>query len=94
MNPLVKVNDAFQNHLLPEKEYALIVKRFPITLSGINRLEKASGVNFPVAYVEPSVILTSSNTSSFEYGILFARTIPIIVKNTFQVVIQISGIKN
>ena len=69
----------------------MIVKRFPIILSGINRLEKASGVNFPVAYVEPSVILTSSNTSSFEYGILFARTIPIIAKNTFQIVIQISG---
>ena len=91
MNPLVKVKDAFQNHLLPEKEYALIVKRFSIILSGINRLEKASGVNFPVAYVEPSVILTSSNPSSFEYGILFARTIPIIAKNTFQIVIQISG---
>ena len=91
MNPLVKVKDAFQNHLLPEKEYALIVKRFPIILSGINRLEKASGVNFPVAYVEPSAILTSTNTSFFEYGILFARTIPIIAKNTFQIVIQISG---
>jgi len=91
MNPLVKVKDAFQNHLLPEKEYALIVKRFPIILSGINRLEKASGVNFPVAYVEPSVILTSSNPSSFEYGILFARTIPVAAKNTLQVVIQISA---
>ena len=91
MNPLMKVKDAFVNHLLPEKEYALIVKRFSIILSGINRLEKASGVNFPVAYVEPSAILTSSNTNSFEYGILFARTIPIIVKNTFQIVIQISG---
>ena len=91
MDPLMKVKEAFQNNLLPEKEYALIVKRFPIILSGINRLEKASGVNFPVAYVEPSVILTSSNTSSFEYGILFARTIPIINKNIFQVVIQISG---
>ena len=33
MNPLVKVKDAFQNKLLPEKEYALIVKRFPIILS-------------------------------------------------------------
>ena len=91
MNPLMKVKDAFVNHLLPEKEYALIVKRFSIILSGINRLEKASGVNFPVAYVEPSAILTSSNTNSFEYGILFARTIPIIAKNTFQIVIQISG---
>jgi len=91
MNPLMKVKDAFVNHLLPEKEYALIVKRFSIILSGINRLEKASGVNFPVAYVEPSAILTSSNTNSFEYGILFARTIPIIAKNTFQIVIQISS---
>ena len=91
MNPLMKVKDAFVNHLLPEKEYALIVKRFSIILSGINRLEKASGVNFPVAYVEQSAILTSSNTNSFEYGILFARTIPIIAKNTFQIVIQISG---
>ena len=91
MNPLVKVKEAFQNGLLPEKEYALIVKRFPIVVSGINRLEKASGVNFPAAYVEPSVVLSSSNTSSFEYGILFARTIPIVTKSILQVVIQISG---
>ena len=91
MNPLVRVREAFQNGILPEKEHALIIKRFPIVVSGINRLEKASGVNFPTAYVEPSVILTSSNTSSFEYGILFARTIPIVVKNALQVVIQISA---
>ena len=91
MNPLVKVKEAFQNGLLPEKEYALIVKRFPIVVSGINRLEKASGVNFPAAYIEPSVVLSSSNTSSFEYGILFARTIPIVTKSILQVVIQISG---
>ena len=91
MNPLVKVQESFQSGLLPKKEYALILKRFPIVVSGINRLEKSSGVNFPVAYVEPSVILTSSNASSFEYGILFARTIPITIKNTLQVVIQVSA---
>ena len=91
MNPLVKVKEAFQNGTLPEKEYSLIVKRFPIIISGINRIEKASNVNFPIAYVEPSVIVSSSNSNSFEFGILFARTIPVITKNILQIVIQISA---
>ena len=91
MNPLLKVRDAFQNGILPEKEYSLIVKRFPIIVSGITRIEKASGVNFPIAYVEPSVTMSSSSRNSFEYGILFARTIPIVAKNTLHVVIQVSA---
>ena len=91
MNPLVKVKEAFQNGTLPEKEYSLIVKRFPIIISGINRIEKASNVNFPIAYVEPSVIVSSSNSNSFEFGILFARTMPVITKNILQIVIQISA---
>ena len=91
MNPLLKVREAFQKGILPEKEYSLIVKRFPIVVSGISRIEKASGVNFPIAYVEPSVTMSSSNVNSFEYGILFARTIPIATKNDLRVVIQISA---
>ena len=91
MNPLLKVKEAFQSGILPEKEYSLIVKRFPIVVSGITRIEKASGVNFPIAYVEPSVTMSSSSANSFEYGILFARTIPVVVNNIVQVVIQISA---
>lgn len=91
MNPLLKVREAFQNGVLPEKEYSLIVKRFQIVVSGISRIEKASGVNFPIAYVEPSVTISSSSTNSFEYGILFARTIPVVVKNILKVVIQVSA---
>ena len=91
MNPLLKVREAFQKGVLPEKEYSLIVNRFPIVISGISRIEKASGVNFPVAYVEPSVTMSSSSANSFEYGILFARTIPITTKNDLRVVIQISA---
>ena len=91
MNPLLKVKQAYQDGILPEKEYSLITKRFPIVISGINRIETASGVNFPIAYVEPSVAISSSSPNSFEFGLLFARTIPIVAKNTLQVVIQISA---
>jgi len=91
LNPLLKVREAFQNGILPKKEYSLIVKRFPNVVSGISRIEKASGVDFPIAYVEPSITISSSGTNSFEYGILFARTIPVVAKNTLEVVIQISA---
>ena len=89
MDPLQKVHEAHKNGLLPDKTHSLIVERFPVVVSGINRIEKASGMNFPLAYVEPSVVIT--NTSSFNYGILFARTIPVISGERLEVVIQITA---
>ena len=89
MDPLVRFRDAHSNGLIPDDVYDLTVKRFPITVAGINRVEKASGIQYPVAYVEPSLVLSSSN--SYEYGILFARTIPVLFEEKFQVVIQISA---
>ena len=61
-----------------------------MVLEGIARIEKASGIKFPISYVEPSIIV-SSGTNSFDYGILFARTIPIFSNNSSQVIIQISA---
>ncbi|HXV66808.1 MAG TPA: hypothetical protein VD731_06270 [Nitrosopumilaceae archaeon] len=89
MDPLVKVKEAHQKGILPDDVFDLIMKRFPLVVSGINRIESASGINYPIAYVEPSLVLSSS--SSYDYGILFARTIPLIFENKLQVVIQISA---
>jgi len=89
MDPLVKIREAHQNGILPYKIFDLVKKRFPIVLQGIDRIEKASGINFPIAYVEPSLVISSSN--SYDYGILFARTIPLVLENQLQVVIQISA---
>ena len=86
---MVKVQEARLKGLLPDKVVSLIENRFHIILEGITRIEKASGINFPIAYVEPSLILSSS--SSYDFGILFARTIPLISENQLQVVIQISA---
>ncbi|NNL58493.1 MAG: hypothetical protein HKP31_03375 [Nitrosopumilus sp.] len=91
MDPLVRLRDAYSKGIIPDDVYELAVKRFPITVAGINRIEKASGIRYPVAYVEPSLILTTSSSNSYEFGILFARTIPIMFEEKFQVVIQISA---
>ena len=91
MDPLVRFKDAYSKGIIPDDVYELVLKRFPIVLSGIKRIEKASGVQYPVAYVEPSLVISSQNPNSYEYGILFARTIPIMIEEKFQVVIQISA---
>jgi hypothetical protein len=91
LDPLVRFRDAHSNGLIPDDIYDLTLKRFPKVVAGINRIEKVSGIQYPVAYVEPSLVLSSSDSNSYEYGILFARTIPVMFEEKFQVVIQISA---
>ena len=90
MDPLVRVKDAYQQGIIPTDVFDLIMKRFPLAVEGINRIEKASGIRFPVAYVEPSLVVSSSQ-NAYDFGILFARTIPITFEEKFQVVIQITA---
>ncbi len=85
------MKEAHLKGLIPDDVYDLIVKRFPITVDGINRIEKASGIRYPTAYVEPSIVISSHSSNSYEFGILFARTIPIFFDDKFHVVIQISA---
>jgi len=91
LDPLIRLKDAHKSGLIPEDIFELVLKRFPITVSGINRIEKASGIRYPIAYVEPSIVLSSPNSNSYEFGILFARTIPIAFEDQFRVVIQITA---
>ncbi|MDE1812560.1 MAG: hypothetical protein KGH86_04905 [Thaumarchaeota archaeon] len=91
MDPLLRVHEAHKNGLIPDKVYELIVERFEIALSGIKRIEKASGINFPLAYVEPSVVVSHPSAGSFDYGILFARTIPVVSNDTLNIIIQITA---
>jgi len=91
MDPLIRVKEAHHQRIIPTKIYQLIKKRFPIVVEGINRIEKASGINFPIAYIEPSIITSPPDPTSFQYAILFARTIPLIIDNKLEVVIQITA---
>ena len=91
MDPLIRLKDAHLKGLIPDKVYDLVVDRFHLAVEGINRIEKASGIQFPIAYVEPSIIVSSTSSNPYEFGILFARTIPVTFEDKFQVVIQISA---
>ncbi len=87
----MKVREAQQKGVIPQDVFELISKRFPLVTEGIQRIQKASGTTYPISYVEPSAIVTGSDSMSFQYGILFARTLPVFFEEKFQVVIQISA---
>ena len=91
MDPLIRLKDAHSKGIIPDDVFDLTVKRFSIIADGINRIEKASGIQYPIAYVEPSLVISAPNPDSYEYGILFARTLPVMFDDKFQVVIQISA---
>ena len=90
MNPLHKVSQSFENGIIPEPTYKLIQKRFSLVTNGIKRIEKASSIKYPIVYIEPSIII-SGTTNSLDIGILYARTIPLIIDNSIHVVIQVSA---
>lgn len=91
MDPLIRLKDAHSKGVIPYRVFRRVTERFPIVVAGINRIEKSSGIKYPIAYVEPSLVVSSPGLNQFEYGILFARTIPIMYKEQFEVVIQISA---
>ena len=90
MNSLQKLNQSFENGTIPHSTFYLIQKRFSLVSNGITRIEKASSVKYPIIYVEPSITV-SGTTNSLDIGILYARTIPLIVNDLIHVVIQISA---
>jgi len=90
MNPLQKISQSFENGIIPEPTYKLIQKRFSLVSNGIKRIEKASSIKYPIVYIEPSIII-SGTTNSLDIGILYARTIPLIIDNSIHVVIQVSA---
>ena len=91
MDPLFRVREASENGLIPMGMAERIRERFPIVIDGIDRIERASGLNYPVAYVEPSAVVSVSDQNSFQYGIMFARTIPLEMEGRLQIVVQISA---
>ncbi len=88
MDPLSKAREAHERGDVPERTHGLIEGRFALAVAGIDRIEKASGIQFPPAYVEPSAMLAPSE---FGYGILFARTIPVVHGDSVVVLVQISA---
>src|SRR5919109_2613393 len=91
-DPLYKVHASYKVGRIPQKIYNLVMKRFPLVIEGIRRVEQASGLKYPYYYVEPRLVISTSAVEFTQIGILFARTIPVTDDyNPLHVVVQITA---
>ena len=88
MDPLARLREAASGGTVPKDVAELAESRFDRVVSGIDRIEGATGIAYPVAYVEPSIVIAGTR-DSYGYGILYARTVPLVVENSLRVVIQV-----
>ena len=91
-DPLYKVHNAYRLGQIPQKVYDIVLKRFPLVIEGIKRVEEASGLKYPYYYAEPSLVISTSAVEFTAMGILFARTIPVVdAQKQLHVVMQITA---
>ena len=91
-NSLQKLDDALNCGLLTKKIYDLVLNRYEIVIKGIKRIENAARLEYPYYYVEPNLVISTSQVETSQFGIFFARTIPVINNNKqLKVVIQLTA---
>jgi hypothetical protein len=91
-NSLQKVEDALNSGHLPRNIYDLILDRYEIVTKGIKRIENAAGLKYPYYYVEPNLIISMSQVEFSQFGIFFARTVPVVnEQRRLNIVIQLTA---
>jgi hypothetical protein len=91
-NSLQKVEDALNSGQLPKKTYDLILDRYEIVTNGIKRIENAARLKYPYYYVEPNLVISVSQVEFSQFGVFFARTIPVVnEQRQLNIVIQLTA---
>lgn len=73
---------------LPKRVYNRIVERYRFVQEGIKRVEIASGIRYPLHYVDPSITVVGDG---YGLGLVFARTIPLVDNNNLRIVVELSA---
>lgn len=91
MNPLLRFEQPEIMSRIPKSTMKRIEERMKYVKNGIKRVEVASNLRYPQYYIEPFLPLSSTSLERGRYGVLFARTIPMLSNNEIKIVVQISG---
>ncbi len=91
MNPLYKFDDPEVADALPKSMVRKVKSRIKYVKEGVSRVEEASGLTFPPYYVEPMLLVATSDVEVGQMGALYARVIPIAGPAGVQIVVQLSA---
>jgi hypothetical protein len=91
LNPLYKFEDPEMIDALPKSVVNKVRSRIKYVKGGVSRVEKASGLTYPPYYVEPMLLVATSDVEVGQMGALYARVIPVDGPAGVQIVVQLSA---
>lgn len=77
LDPFFKVKRAFENKLINEEVFNLILKKKSLIDERMDRISKLTDIKYPKYFVEPSLLIATSQLEYEQFSIIYARTIPI-----------------
>ncbi|TVP39862.1 hypothetical protein [Candidatus Nitrosocosmicus arcticus] len=91
-DPLALVKKYFNEKKVDERTYNLINDRMSVIEEGVERIKRITSIDYPYYFVEPNVLVATSDVEYQQYSILYARTIPFCTtENKIKIVIQLSA---
>ncbi|MBA2268381.1 MAG: hypothetical protein M3Q77_09960 [Thermoproteota archaeon] len=91
-DPLTLVKKYFNEKKVDERTYNLIIDRMSVIEEGVERIKQITSIDYPYYFVEPNVLVATSDIEYQQYSILYARTIPFCTtENRIKIVIQLSA---
>ncbi len=92
LDPLVLIKKFFDEGKLDDRTYNLIIDRMNVIEQGVERIKKVTSIDYPNYFVEPNLVVATSEIEYQQYSILYARTIPYCTpENRIRIVIQLSA---
>ena len=91
-DPLVLIKKYLNEKRLDDRTYYLIIDRMNVIEEGIERIKRITSIDYPYYFVEPNLLVATSEIEYQQYSILYARTIPFCTpENKIRIVIQLSA---
>jgi len=91
-DPLVLIRKYLNEKRLDDRTYYLIIDRMNVMEEGIERIKRITSIDYPYYFIEPNLLVATSEIEYQQYSILYARTIPFCTpENKIRIVIQLSA---
>ena len=92
IDPLALVKQYLLDKKIDERTYELIIDKMRVVEDGIKRIERKTSIDYPNYFIEPNLLVATSDIEYQQYSILYARTIPFCTtENRIKIVIQLSA---
>jgi len=91
-DPLALVKKYLLEKKVEERTYKLIIDKMSVVEEGINRIERITSIDYPNYFIDPNLLVATSDIEYQQYSLLYARTIPFCTtENRIKIVIQLSA---